>query len=203
MLVSFIKLVYELVNNYKVVGIDLAKKKFHFAGLDINNKVVFKKSMSRDNFLHEEIHKFDRGTIFAFEACGVSNYLARYLTKHSHLVEIMKPKDVKAYAKLRQKNDINDAIAICKTALDPDLKKVQPKTVFEQEVAYIHKSRQNTIRQRIQRSNSLISSLLEFGYIVSCGKAKFAQNWLSYLNEAKENSFISKVVYEQMLLTSS
>lgn len=46
-----------------------------------------------------------------------------------------------------QKNDINDALAICKAALDPNLKHVQLKHKSEQEVSYLHKSRQNVIQQ--------------------------------------------------------
>ena len=52
---------------------------------------------------------------------------------------LLRPKDVKPHANIRQKNDINDAIAICKAAADPDLKHVHIKTKEEQEVAFLQK----------------------------------------------------------------
>jgi len=38
------------MSDYKVIGIDLAKKKFHLAATNDENKVVLKKFMSRKDF---------------------------------------------------------------------------------------------------------------------------------------------------------
>lgn len=186
------------MTEYKIIGIDLAKRKFHIAALDQEGNVVFKKALSREVFLEETLFLFPIASHFAMEACGGCHYVAQQIKQAGHHVTLLKPKDVKPYAKSRQKNDHNDAVAICKAACDPELKAVQAKTKSQQENAYLHKSRQNTIRQRIQRCNSLMSSLLEFGYLVTCGKSRFAQSYGHYLKEAVREGKISPAVFDQM-----
>lgn len=187
------------MRQYTVVGIDLAKTKFHIAALDAENKVTMKKAISRQDFIDSLDTMFAPNQLFAFEACGGAHHIGQVLISAGHRVIALKPKDVKAYAKSRQKNDINDAIAICKAALDPDLKHVRLKTKQQQTVSYLHKSRQNVIQQRIQRSNSLITSLQEFGFVVQLGKAKFAKECAEYVKLAYQNRRITYAVYQEML----
>lgn len=188
------------MSNYKVIGIDLAKTKFHIAAINNQQEVVLKKAISRNDFFEQTASLFEANQTFAFEGCGGCHYTAQRLEQMGHKVILLKPKDVKPYAKSRQKNDINDAIAICKAALDPELMRVQLKSVEQQEVSYLHKARQNLIQQRIQRNNSLITSLQEFGYIAKCGKSKFAKECKDYVTVAKEEGFLTDTVYDQMLL---
>lgn len=187
------------MNQYTIIGIDLAKTKFHLAALDEQNKVALKKSISRQDFIDKLGEMFAANQTFAFEACGGAHYIGQILTKAGHKVIALRPKDVKAYAKSRQKNDINDAIAICKAAIDPDLKHVHLKSKEEQGIAYFHNSRQNVIGQRIQRSNSIMTSLQEFGYVVSIGKAKFAKECKDHVLQAYEKGLICYEVQEEML----
>ena len=188
------------MSNYKVIGVDLAKKKFHFVAMNEKNKIVLKKAMSRKVFFENIPKMFPKSEVFAFEACGGAHYSAQTLESMGHKVILLKPKDVKPYAKIRQKNDINDSIAICKAACDPDLMHVKAKTIEQQEIAYLHKARQNAIGQRIQRSNSLITSLFEFGYLVNCGKSKFAKDCKDYIEKAFAEDFVNQTIYDQMLL---
>lgn len=187
------------MKEYTIIGIDLAKTKFHLAALNAENKVVMKQSISRKDFIEKLGVMFAPKQIFAFEACGGAHNIGQILIAAGHKVIALKPKDVKAYAKSRQKNDINDAIAICKAAQDPDLKHVQLKTKEEQAVAYLHKSRQNVIQQRIQRSNSIMTSLQEFGFVVTCGKAKFAKECEDYVAKACEEGFVTTEVMKEMI----
>lgn len=66
-------------------------------------------------------------------------------------------------------------------------------------MSYLHKTRQNVIRQRIQRSNSIMTSLQEFGFIVLCGKAKFAKECKDYVLKAYEDHSIGRVIYQEMV----
>lgn len=188
------------MSDYKVIGIDLAKKKFHFAAINDKNEVCFKKIITREEFFKTLPTMFSTKQTFALEACGGAHYTTQQLEEMGHRVILLKPKDVKPYAKSRQKNDINDAIAICKAACDPELMHVKAKTKDQQRIVYFHKSRQNVITQRIQRSNSLITSLFEFGYLVKCGKAKFAKNCKFYLDEALDHGYIEEDIYNEMLI---
>jgi transposase len=187
------------MQDYTVVAIDLAKTKFHIAALDESHKVVFKKALSRKEFIEKLAEMFAPSQTFAFEACGGAHNIGQILVEAGHKVIALKPRDVKAYAKSRQKNDTNDAIAICKAALDPDLKHVVLKSKEQQVVAYLHKSRENVIQQRIQRSNSLLTSLQEFGFVIICAKTKFAKHCKDYVLEGYSKGFICDIVKEEML----
>lgn len=188
------------MSDYKIIGLDLAKRKFHFVALNEAHEVVLKKAQTRDAFFAELASMVNPGETFAMEACGGAHYTAQRLMAAGHTVILLKPKDVKPYAKSRQKNDMNDALAICKAAADPNLMRVQPKTKEEQEISYLHKARRNTIRQRIQRSNSLMTALFEFGCLLACGKTQFARSCEEHIKKAYEDGFISQMVYDQMLL---
>lgn len=41
------------MNEYTIIGIDLAKTKFHVAALDKENKVVMKRSINRKDFIEK------------------------------------------------------------------------------------------------------------------------------------------------------
>lgn len=187
------------MQEYKIIGIDLAKTKFHIAAMNNEHQIVFKKAIHRDDFFEQVELSFPQNTVFAFEACGGSHFVAQTLLELGYQVILLKPKDVKAYAKSRQKNDCNDAIAICKAACDPELRHVHPKTKAQQEIAYLHKSRQNTIQQRVQRSNGLLSSLMEFGYLPKCRKATFGKQCRAIIDQAYAEGAIVLLVYSQML----
>ena len=80
----------------KIIGIDLAKTKFHFAAIDKTNKVIKAQKIDRDDFLSNLESLFATNQTFAFEACGGANYIAQELLKNNHKVILLKTKDVKA-----------------------------------------------------------------------------------------------------------
>ena len=187
------------MNDYKVIGIDLAKTKWHIAAMNGEGRATLKRPISRYDFFDQLSSLFPSPQTFAMEACGGCHDVGRKLQNLGHQVILLRTQDVKPYAKSRQKNDLNDALAICKASLDPELKRVHIKTQEEQVVSFLHKTRQNVISQRIQRSNALISSLHEFGYIVSCGKAKFAKECEHHIHDALQSGDITQDVAEEML----
>ena len=187
------------MENYNIIGIDLAKHKFYIAAINNERKLILSQSITREDFFSKFLLNMPKEQTFAFEACGGCHYVAQILKDQGHKVIILKPKDVKPYAKSRQKNDANDALAICKAALDPELMRVHMKSKYEQEVSYLHKSRQNLIQQRIQRTNSVMTSLMEFGYIVKCGKSVFADKCLEHAENALKNGYIPSAVHAQIV----
>ena len=66
-------------------------------------------------------------------------------------------------------------------------------------MAFLHKTRQNIIQQRIQRTNALGSSLHEFGYIVKVSKAKLITECGEIVNSALKDGYISDDVAQEML----
>ena len=188
------------MTEYKIISIDLAKTKFHLAALDFDHNLVLKKALHRDDVLSYVGNTFPKGSVIAMEACGGCHFWGQNLESLGFHVILLKPKDVKPYAKSKQKNDINDALAICKAALDPELKHVHLKSREQQAIAYLHKARQNTIQQRIQRSNSILTSLMEFGFVVKCPKASFGKQAETYVLQAFQAGDIPRSVFDQMTL---
>jgi transposase len=188
------------MKHYKIISIDLAKNKFHLAALNSDNKLCLKKAVRREDLLAYIIKTFPQDSTLAMEACGSCHFWGNTLVAAGFKVILLKTQDVKPYAKSRQKNDANDALAICKAALDPELKHVHLKSIAQQAIAYLHKARNNIIQQRIQRSNSILSSLLEFGVVIKCPKAAFAKQADIHVRQTFQNPCVPENVCEQMMM---
>ncbi|MBU2967887.1 IS110 family transposase, partial [Pseudoalteromonas sp. C2R02] len=100
----------------KVVGIDLAKLVFSIHGVDKHDKCKLRKTIKRNKLL-EEITQLSP-CIIAMEACSGAHYWAREFSKLGHDVRIMASKFVIPYRQ-NEKNDANDAEAICEAATRP------------------------------------------------------------------------------------
>jgi transposase len=147
------------------IGIDLAKHIFHIAIMQTGAKTIYHKLKRNDvlsffeNFLLKDTIKV------GLEACGGCHYWARNLEEMGFCVKVLKPSDVKPYAKARQKNDKNDALAIAKATLDTELKAVTIKSITAQNTMLLHKIRDNTIQNRVEKCNRFIALLHEFGFV--------------------------------------
>ena len=183
------------MNDNIIAGIDLAKNIMHFALTNRSGKKITQFKAKRDNFL-SAIAQLDPNTLIAMEACGSSNYWAQEITRLGYRVRLIKTKDAKVYARSKQKNDFNDALAVAKAARDPELQSVRAKSKAGQDISLMHKTRQNTIRDRIQKTNSMMSSLSEYGYLTKLSKGKFCKACSSEVENAYQENFISKQAYE-------
>lgn len=185
--------------DYNTTAIDLAKETFHVVTVDKTGKQTAKKKVKR-NALLPYIASLDKNNIIAMEACSGSNYWAQEIKKLGFTVKLMKTKDVKIYAKSRQKNDYNDALAICKAARDTELRTVRAKNKEEQDVSLMHKIRKNTLKERIRKTNSMISTLHEYGYITKLGKKLFSRNCNIEVKLAYQNKVISGQTYKLLIM---
>ena len=77
---------------------------------------------------------------------------------------------VKPYVK-RQKNDMTDAEAICEAVTRPTMRFVPVKSMEQQSVLNLHRSRDLLIRQRTGLIIALRGHLAEFGIVVAQGAA--------------------------------
>ncbi len=171
------------MNNIITIGLDLAKTIFHAVAIDHQGKKIWAKKLHRDDV----IPFFDalaskENTTVAMEACGSCHYWARAIATSGFKAILLKPADVKPYAKARQKNDKNDALGIAKAARDPELNHVAIKTVEQQESLLLHKQRERLIEQRILMTNALRATLLEFGVCITLSPTKnsalFKNKWV-------------------------
>jgi transposase len=76
---------------------------------------------------------------------------------------------VKAYVK-RGKNDAADAAAICEAVTRPSMRFVPVKTVDQQAVLMLHRTRELLVRQRTQLINALRAHLAELGLVAVQGR---------------------------------
>jgi transposase len=148
--------------NIKRIGIDLAKQVFQLHGVDNHEKVVLRKQLSRTKVLL--YFQSLAPCLIGMEACGSSHYWARELQKLGHTVKLMAPQFVKPYVK-GNKNDTNDAEAICEAVSRPNMRFVSIKTVAQQDIQAIHRIRIGLVKQRTAKVNQIRGLLAEYGVV--------------------------------------
>ena len=149
--------------NIKRIGIDLAKQVFQLHGVDGQEKVVLRKQLRRAQLL--DYFKKQSPCLIGMEACGGAHYWARELQKLGHTVKLMAPQFVKPYVK-SNKNDANDAEAICEAVARPTMRFVAIKTIAQQDIQAIHRIRSEQVKQRTAKVNQIRGLLAEYGIVV-------------------------------------
>jgi len=169
--------------NIKRIGIDLAKQVFQLHGVDNHEKVVLRKQLSRTKML--VYFQSLAPCLIGMEACGSSHYWARELQKLGHTVKLMAPQFVKPYVK-GNKNDTNDAEAICEAVSRPNMRFVSIKTVAQQDIQAIHRIRIGLVKQRTAKVNQIRGLLAEYG-VVENKRINVLRNALPLILEDAEN----------------
>jgi transposase len=149
--------------NIKRVGIDLAKQVFQVHGVDYQDKVVLRKQLRRNQLL--SYFATLPPCLIGMEACGGAHHWARELQKLGHTVKLIAPQFVKPYVK-SNKNDANDAEAICEAVGRPTMRFVSVKTIAQQDLQAIHRIRSELVRQRTAKVNQIRGFLAEYGLVV-------------------------------------
>ena len=101
------------------IGIDLAKDVFQIHAVDKGGKVVQRKKIKRKDMLVFFANL--EPCLIGMEACGGSHYWGRKLQAMGHTVRLIAPQFVKPYVK-SNKNDANDAEAICEAVARPSMR---------------------------------------------------------------------------------
>jgi transposase len=102
------------------------------------------------------------------EACGGSHYWARKFSAMGHTVKLMSPQFVKPYVK-SNKNDANDAEAICEAVGRPTMRFVGVKTVEQQDILANHRVRSRLVKERTALVNQIRGLLMEYGIVIAQG----------------------------------
>ncbi len=150
-----------------ITGIDLAKNVFHLHAVDSTGRQVKAIKLSRLK-LTEYLHRSEPITV-AMEACASAHHWGRLCQLLGHEVRLISPQFVKPFVK-SNKNDRNDARAICEAAQRPDMHFVPVKTVEQQAVLSLHRVREMLIGQRTATINQLRGLLTEFGLTAPTGR---------------------------------
>ena len=169
------------MNKISVIGLDLAKNVFQVHGIDFNGEVVVRKQLRRSQ-LRQFFAKL-KPCLIGMEACGGAHYWSRELSGLGHTIRMMAPVFVKPYLKAN-KNDRNDAEAICEAVQRPNMRFVQPKTPEQQAVLHLHHGRRLLVRQRIALSNHMRGVLSEYGIVLPQGVKVISRRLPELLEDA-------------------
>jgi transposase len=164
------------------IGVDLAKNVFQVHGVDEHGKAV----------LHRQLRRKDMVTFFAplqpcligMEACGSAHHWARKLSEFGHTVRLMAPQFVKPYVK-SNKNDRNDAEAICEAVARPNMRFVPVKSADMQALLALHRARQGFVKARTAQANQIRGLLGEFGITIRQGIAHVSARVPQILEDAE------------------
>lgn len=118
-----------------ILGIDIAKNVFQLHGADQRGRAVLKRRVMRDQLLG--VLSGLKPCIIAIEACTGAFCWARKFEELGHKVKIVSPQYVKPFVR-GQKNDGNDAEAICTAVRQPHIPLVPKRTVEQQDIQALH-----------------------------------------------------------------
>lgn len=146
------------------IGLDLAKYVFAVHGVDEQDQVVLRKTLRRG-----AVPQFFADLppcVVGMEACCGAHYWAKVLTDLGHEARLISPQFVKPYVK-SNKNDRNDAEAICEAVGRPSMRFVPPKSSEQLEIQAIHRIRQRLVGSRTRLVNQVRGLLAEHGVVVA------------------------------------
>ncbi len=171
------------MSTIQTIGIDLAKNVFSIHGVDAYGKCVLRKTVKRNKLL--DIFANLPPCLVGMEACSGAHHWARELSKLGHTPRIMASKFVIPYRQ-SEKNDANDAEAICEAVSRPKTRFVSIKRAEQQAVLTLHRIRQGLNKNRTATINQLRGLLSEFGIIIPQGRYPL-QNTIPSILEDAEN----------------
>jgi transposase len=147
----------------RIIGFDTAKHVFQVHGADASGKAVLRKRLRRNQV--EEFFRVTPACVVGMEATRGAHYWARVIGGFGHEVRLVSPRFVKAYVR-GQKNDTQDAAAICEAVSRPEMRFVSQKSVEQQDLQALHRIRSRLIGCRTQLGNQIRGLLAEYGIIL-------------------------------------
>jgi transposase len=166
------------------IGLDLAKNVFEVYGVDEQEQPALRKTLKRS-----QVMKFFaqlNPCIVGIESCGSAHHWARKLRSFGHKVRMMAPQFVAPYRK-SDKNDHNDAEAICEAAGRPNMRFVPVKTEEQQAVLMVHRVRSLMVGERTSLVNQIRGLLSEFGIVLPQGRCHVRSQLPSILEDAEND----------------
>jgi transposase len=148
------------------VAVDLAKSVFQLAVADTSWKVIESHRLTRSQF-ERWFHNRDVSLV-VMEACGSAHHWARWLSGLGIETKLLPAKYVRAYVK-RNKTDAADAAALLEALRASDIEPVRIKSIEQQALQGLHRTRSLWMSTRTSRINALRGFCREFGLIIPQG----------------------------------
>jgi transposase len=146
------------------IGLDLAKYVFEVHGVDARGKTVVRKTLRRD-----AVSSFFAKLppcLIGMEASNGAHYWARVLCELGHEVRLISPQFVTPYVK-SNKNDRNDAEAICEAVGRPHMRFVPVKSAEQLALQAVHRVRSRLVSARTRLVNQVRGLLAEHGFVIA------------------------------------
>jgi transposase len=150
------------------VALDLAKNVIQVHAVDAAGHLVMRKPLRRAQLLpfFRDLPPCE----VVMEACASAHHWGRQLQAMRHRVQLLPPQYVKPFL-LGQKNDANDAAAICTAMAHPQIPRVTVKTIAQQDMQALHRIRAMQMKHRTALINQTRGLLAEYGVVVAVSPA--------------------------------
>jgi len=148
------------------IGVDLAKNVIQVSVVTPRGKELSNKALTRKKFA--EFLVTQQESLVAFESCATAHHWARVASRAGHRVRILPAISVVPFRQ-GHKTDQNDALAVAEAAGRPHIKEAPLKSLEQQALQAIQRSRELLIRDRTALSNHIRGLLLEFGIAIPKG----------------------------------
>jgi len=131
-----------------------------------------------------------------FEACGMSNYWKQKAVEAGHQCELISAKLVST-VRQNQKTDKNDALAIVRAAMLPNVNFIQGKNVEQQQLQTMLRLRELAVQQKTALSNQIKALLLEFNVRISKQDGGILRGVQSFIEDAENelNADFRKILH--------
>jgi transposase len=144
--------------------LDLAKNLIQAHAVDAVGGGVMRKPLRRAQLLpfFRDLPPCEVG----MEACASAHHWGQQLQAMGHRVQLLPPQYVKPFL-LGQKNDANDAAAICTAMSHTKIPRVTVKTIAQQDMQALHRVRAARMKQRTALINQTRGLLAEYGIVIA------------------------------------
>ena len=148
-------------------GLDIAKNVMQLHWVEADTGEIGRKKLARAKLAAYFAEL--RPVRIVMEACGSAHHWARVLGGLGHQVELLPAAQVRPFVR-SNKDDAADARAIWLAAQHDDIRRVPQKSVAQQAVLALHRTRQHWVVVRTATVNSLRGLLYEFGVVLRGGR---------------------------------
>jgi len=152
--------------NATTCAVDLAKNVFQLAFADPNWKPCGTQRLTRTQF--QRCFQNNSASLVIMEACGSAHYWARQISALGIEVRLLPARYVRRYRK-RNKTDAADAAALLEAARCADIQPVRIKSVEQQALQSLHRTRALWMRERTRQINAMRGFCREFGVYIAQG----------------------------------
>ena len=176
------------MENITLTGIDISKSIFAIRSENKEGRKVLK-AIKRRSELHKYMENLPKGSLVVMEACGSAHYWGKEFMKLGLRAELIAPHHITPY-RSKQKNDHNDAEAICRAARIERLPRVGIKSDEQLEIQALHRIRTRRVAEKTAIINQIRGLAMERGYEIPKSVAAFRKGVVEMISSQERSPFL-------------